>query len=42
MGSFIFYNINVLNEYLTSSDINDRKAEYERRYGRYRNTPLPN
>jgi len=41
VGSFIFYNTNVLNEYLTDADINERKAEYERRYGQYRNTPQP-
>jgi len=41
LGSFIFYNTNVLNEYLTSSDINERKAAYERRYSQYRNTPQP-
>jgi ABC-2 type transport system permease protein len=41
MGSFIFYNTNVLNEYLTGSDINEQKAQYERRYGQYRNTPQP-
>lgn len=41
LGSFIFYNTNVLNEYLTSSDLSERKAEYERRYGQYRNTPQP-
>ncbi|WP_423148578.1 M1 family aminopeptidase [Rubrolithibacter danxiaensis] len=40
-GSFIFYNTNILNAYLSSSDINKRKADYERRYGRYRNTPQP-
>jgi ABC-2 type transport system permease protein len=40
-GSFIYYNTNVLNEYESSSDIIERKAEYERRYGRYRNTPQP-
>ncbi|GHA61864.1 ABC transporter permease/M1 family aminopeptidase [Pontibacter akesuensis] len=41
LGSFIFYNTNVLNEYLPVSDILERKAEYERRYGQYRNTPQP-
>ncbi|HEY1114235.1 MAG TPA: ABC transporter permease, partial [Chitinophagaceae bacterium] len=41
LGSFIFYNTNVLNEYQTGSDINEQKAEYERRYGQYRNTPQP-
>ncbi len=40
-GSFIFYHTNVLNEYQSSSDMNERKAEYERQYGRYRNTPQP-
>jgi ABC-2 type transport system permease protein len=41
VGSFIFYNTNVLNDYRSSSDITERKAEYERRYGQYRNTPQP-
>ena len=40
-GSFIFYNTNVLNEYHSSSDISERKADYERQYGQYRNTPQP-
>ncbi|HEY1115904.1 MAG TPA: M1 family aminopeptidase [Chitinophagaceae bacterium] len=41
LGSFIFYNTNVLNEYQTDSDSHERKAAYERCYGRYRNTPQP-
>ena len=41
LGSFIFYNTNVLNEYQSNSDSNEQKAEYERRYGHYRNTPQP-
>lgn len=41
VGSFIFYNTNVLNEYQTNSDSHEWKAAYERRYGRYRNTPQP-
>ncbi len=41
MGSYIFYNTNVLNEYVTSAELLDRKAEYEKRYGRYRNSPQP-
>ncbi len=40
-GGFTFYNTNVLNEYLTSADAAGRKAEYERRYGRYTRTPQP-
>ncbi|MEJ8800714.1 ABC transporter permease/M1 family aminopeptidase [Pontibacter sp. H249] len=41
MGSFVFYNTNVLNNYMTASDIMEQKAVYERRYGQYRNTPQP-
>lgn len=41
LGSFIFYNTNVLNAYQSSSDINKQKAEYEKRYGKYRNIPQP-
>jgi ABC-2 type transport system permease protein len=41
LGGFIFYNTNVLNEYLTASDVTERRAEYERRYGRYANVPQP-
>ncbi|HYG10664.1 MAG TPA: hypothetical protein VD835_11990, partial [Pyrinomonadaceae bacterium] len=38
---FIFYNTNVLNEYLNASDIVERRAEYERRYGQYAGIPQP-
>lgn len=41
VGIFTFYNTNVANEYETASDINHRKAEYERRYARYRNVAQP-
>ncbi|QNF34029.1 ABC transporter permease [Adhaeribacter swui] len=41
LGSFIFYNTNILNEYLSSADLNKRKAEYEQRYSQFRNTPQP-
>ncbi|HEY8562776.1 MAG TPA: hypothetical protein VIL74_20530 [Pyrinomonadaceae bacterium] len=40
-GGFIFYNTNILNEYRTASEIMERRAEYERRYGQYENTPQP-
>lgn len=40
-GSFIFYNTNVLNAYQSSSGINKLKAEYEKRYGQFRNIPQP-
>jgi len=41
LGGFIFYNTNVLNEYYTASDWMERRAEYERRYGRYQGIPQP-
>jgi ABC-2 type transport system permease protein len=40
-GGFIFYNTNILNEYQTASEIMERRAEYERRYGQYENIPQP-
>lgn len=41
LGSFIFYNTNVLNDYTTDSEFTERKVEYERRYGQFRNTAQP-
>ncbi|HYH78683.1 MAG TPA: hypothetical protein VEX86_02775 [Longimicrobium sp.] len=41
LGGFIFYNTNVLNEYVTPSERLERGAEYERRYGRFANVPQP-
>jgi hypothetical protein len=41
LGGFIFYNTNLLNEYLTDSDITQRQAEYEQRYKRYEGIPQP-
>lgn len=41
LGAFVFYNTNVLNEYLTASDQMERRAEYERRYGQYEGVPQP-
>ena len=41
VGGFIFYNTNVLNENATASDRMERRVEYERRYGQYRDIPLP-
>jgi ABC-2 type transport system permease protein len=40
-GGFIFYNTNILNEYQTASEAMERRAEYERRYGKYENIPQP-
>lgn len=40
-GGFIFYNTNILNEYKSASEMMERSAEYERRYGQYENIPQP-
>ena len=40
-GGFVFYNTNVRNEYLGSSDMAARSAEYERRHGEYAGLPQP-
>ena len=40
-GGFIFYNTNILNEYVNSSDVGELRADYERHYGRYENIPEP-
>ncbi|WP_309893777.1 M1 family aminopeptidase [Archangium sp.] len=41
VGGFILYNTNVLNAYHTTSDRAGRRAEYERRYGRYAGLAQP-
>ena len=41
LGGFVFYNTNVLNEYITADELVQRRAEYERRYGRYEGIPQP-
>jgi ABC-2 type transport system permease protein len=41
LGGFIFYNTNVLNAYVPAHKNGLIEAEYERRYGRYRNLPQP-
>ncbi|NJW52439.1 ABC transporter permease/M1 family aminopeptidase [Salinimicrobium oceani] len=40
-GSYIFYNTNVLKEYLPASKVLTRKADYEKQYSRYGNRPQP-
>jgi ABC-2 type transport system permease protein len=40
-GGYIFYNTNVLNTYLNSTQIGNWQAEYERRYGKYENIDHP-
>jgi hypothetical protein len=41
LGGFIFYNTNVLNEYVTDDELVERRAEYERQYGKYEGIPQP-
>ena len=41
LGGFIFYNTNVLNEYITDDDVVERRADYERRYGKYEGIAQP-
>ncbi|MFD3003594.1 hypothetical protein ACFS7Z_24770 [Pontibacter toksunensis] len=41
LGGYIFYNTNIRNEYLTASEMKERQAEYERRYGRFADSPQP-
>ena len=40
-GSWIFYNTNVLNEYVPSTDAAERRARYERLYRKYQDLDLP-
>lgn len=41
LGGFIFYNTNSLNRYRTASEETERRAEYERRYGKYADAARP-
>jgi hypothetical protein len=41
LGGFVFYNTNVLNEYITDDDLVQRRADYERQYGKYQGIPQP-
>jgi ABC-2 type transport system permease protein len=41
LGGFIFYNTNVLNEYITDEEMVERRADYERQYGKYEGKPQP-
>lgn len=40
-GSWIFYNTNILNEYRTPYERLQRRAAYEKAYGRFENAPSP-
>jgi len=41
VGGFIFYNTNVLDEYITKEELVRRRADYERLYGKYEGIPQP-
>ncbi|HEU5050461.1 MAG TPA: M1 family aminopeptidase, partial [Gemmatimonadales bacterium] len=41
LGGFVFYNTNVLNEYVPATALGRRQAEYEKRYGRYASLAQP-
>ena len=41
LGGFVFYNTNVLNEFITADELVQRRADYERLYGRYEGRPQP-
>lgn len=41
LGSFIFFNTNILNRYATAADTKQLQAEYERLYGRFAGKPQP-
>ena len=41
LGGWIFYNTNVLNEYLTTDDREELQADYEKAYKRFEKLPLP-
>jgi ABC-2 type transport system permease protein len=40
-GGFVFYNTNVLNEYLTPQESRERRIGYERAFKRYEDAPQP-
>ncbi len=41
IGGWIFYNTNILNQYLTPDARLQRQADYEKAYGRHDNAPAP-
>ncbi|MBD2703401.1 ABC transporter permease [Spirosoma sp. BT702] len=41
LGGFIFYNTNVLHEYVIDGEVTQRRADYERLYGKYEGIPQP-
>ncbi|WP_192820371.1 M1 family aminopeptidase [Rufibacter sp. LB8] len=41
LGSFIFYNTHVLNDYISSQESMQERADYEKHYRRYKDSPQP-
>src|SRR4030095_424432 len=41
IGAWIFYNTNIVNEYVTPYQRLQRQADYEKAYGQYENAPAP-
>ncbi len=41
VGGYIFYNTNILNPYLTTSAIDEARAQYEKKYRQYKDIPQP-
>ena len=41
VGSFIFYNTNILNDYVTGRDLEAKQVEYEKNYKKYQYTFMP-
>ncbi|MFZ5843797.1 MAG: ABC transporter permease/M1 family aminopeptidase [Pseudomonadota bacterium] len=41
LGSWIFWNTNIVNPYVTADDALDWQADYERQYGQYKDLPQP-
>ncbi len=41
LGGFIFYNTNICNEYTSPAKWTELRAQYEQRYGRFRDAPQP-
>ena len=40
-GSYVFYNVNIVNDYVTAEGIEDQQVAYETRYRQYENLPMP-
>ena len=41
LGIWVFWNTNIVNQYVTADDALDWQADYERRYGQYKDLPQP-